>query len=123
MVLKSGLDHTVQPEKPQTQFSEQANKDYKREREIETVEKVVNVIGDLEEGRGGSDSTGSDTIAAWKQSGDEREISWFSFFQLLPSGAVSDFSLPLVSSAFVCIAFLSLPLISFTFVSSAFLGL
>ena len=70
------------------------------------MEKVVNAIGDLEEGRGRSDGVGGDTVAAWRQSGDEREINWFSFFQLLPSRVVSYFfSLPLVSSAFVCIAF------------------
>ena len=40
------------------------------------MEKVVNSIGDLEEGKGGNDSVGSDTIAAWRHSGDEREISW-----------------------------------------------
>ena len=45
-------------------------------RERETVEKVVNAIGYLEEGRGGKDGVGSDTIAAWRQSGDQREISW-----------------------------------------------
>ena len=31
------------------------------------MEKVVNAIGDLEEGRGGKDGVGSDTIAAWRQ--------------------------------------------------------
>ena len=40
------------------------------------MEKVVNAIGDLEQGRGGNDGVGSDTIAAWRHSGDEREISW-----------------------------------------------
>ena len=47
-----------------------------RERERETVEKVVNVIGDLEEGRGKSNSIGSDTIAMWRHNGDERKINW-----------------------------------------------
>ena len=47
-----------------------------REREREIVEKVVNAIGDLEEGKGRNDGDGSDTIVAWRHSGDEREISW-----------------------------------------------
>ena len=34
------------------------------------------MIGDLEEGRGGNDGVGSDTIAAWIHGGDERGISW-----------------------------------------------
>ena len=40
------------------------------------MEKVVNAIGDLEEGRGRNNGVGSDTIAAWRHSEDEREISW-----------------------------------------------
>ena len=39
------------------------------------MEKVVNSIGDLEEGKGRNDGVGSDTIAAWRHRGDEREIS------------------------------------------------
>ena len=41
------------------------------------MEEVVNAIGDLEEGRGEDDSVGSDTIAAYGQGGDEREIGRF----------------------------------------------
>ena len=41
------------------------------------MEEVVNVIGDLEEGRGEDDSVGSDTIVAYGQGGDEREIGRF----------------------------------------------
>ena len=40
------------------------------------MEKVVNTIGDLEEGRGGNDGDGSDTIVAWRHSGDDKEINW-----------------------------------------------
>ena len=40
------------------------------------MEKVVNVIGDLEEGKCGNDGDESDTIAAWRHNGDEREINW-----------------------------------------------
>ena len=40
------------------------------------MEKVINAIGDLEEGRGGNDGIGSDTIATWRHNGDEREINW-----------------------------------------------
>ena len=31
----------------------------------------------MEEGRGGNDGVGSDTIVAYGQGGDEREIGWF----------------------------------------------
>ena len=40
------------------------------------MEEVVNVIGSLDQGRGGNDGVGSDTIATYRQGGDEREISW-----------------------------------------------
>ncbi|KAL0004635.1 hypothetical protein SO802_012196 [Lithocarpus litseifolius] len=58
-----------------SKFSEQPNKD--QEREIETVEEVINTIGDLEEGRGRNDCVGSDTIVAYRQDEDEREIGRF----------------------------------------------
>ena len=41
------------------------------------MEEVVNTIGDLEEGRAGNDNVRSDTIAAYRQGGDEREIGRF----------------------------------------------
>ena len=41
------------------------------------MEEVVNAIWDLEEGKGVNDGVGSDTIAAYKQAGDEREIGQF----------------------------------------------
>ena len=40
------------------------------------MEKVVNLIGDLEEGKGRNDGVRSDTIVAWRHRGDERVISW-----------------------------------------------
>ena len=43
---------------------------------IETMEEVVNAIGGLDQGRGGNDNVRSDTIAAYRQGGDEREVSW-----------------------------------------------
>ena len=41
------------------------------------MEEVVNAIGHLEEGKGGNNSVGSDTIAVYEQAGDEREIGQF----------------------------------------------
>ena len=49
------------------------SKQTKTKRERETVEKVVNAIEDLEEGKGGNDGDGSDTIVACRHSGDERD--------------------------------------------------
>ena len=40
------------------------------------MEKVINAIRDLEEGKSGNDGVGSDTITAWRHSRDEREIRW-----------------------------------------------